>query len=170
MNSSSIRILLTDIGAFNHTISMTGVLQITNNPVLAECSVAMICAIVGPGPASRMMASTISGNATGCNTAAEIRIGCATLPVTLITFKASQAEQSVLLEWATSSEVNSSSFEIERSFAGKDWNNIGSLDAIGGERSHRYYSFRDPSPRNGSNLYRLKMIDTDGTYPIKQYP
>ncbi|MCE6992784.1 T9SS type A sorting domain-containing protein [Dyadobacter sp. CY323] len=156
--------LLTDIKAFNHAISMTGALQITNNPVLSECSVAMICTIIGPAPASRVMAPTISGNATGCNTRAEIRVGCTTLPVTLIAFKASREEQSVLLEWATSSEVNSSSFEIERSFAGKDWNNIGSVDAAGEQRGHHSYAFRDPFPVKGSNLYRLKMIDADGTY------
>ena len=160
--------LLDDIGAFNHAISMTGALQITDNPVLSKCSVAMICTIIGPAPASRVMAPTISGNATGCNTRAEIRVGCTTLPVTLIDFKASQKEHSVLLEWATSSEVNSSSFQIEHSLAGQDWNNIGSVEAIGVERSHSYYSFRDTSPLKGSNLYRLKMIDVDGTYALSR--
>jgi hypothetical protein len=156
--------LLTDIGAFNHAISMTGALQITDNPSLSECSVVMICAINGPGPASRVMAPLISGNATGCNTRAEIRVGCTSLPVTLIAFEASQEEKGVLLEWSTASEVNSSSFEIERSFTGRDWSKIGSVDAVGEERSHSFYSFKDPFPLRGSNLYRLKMIDIDGTY------
>jgi hypothetical protein len=156
--------VLTDIGAFNHAIAMTGALQITDNPSLSECSVAMICTINGPAPASRVMAPLISGNATGCNTRAEIRASCTALPVTLIAFKASQQEQSVLLQWATSSEVNASIFEIERSFSGKDWNSIGRVNATGEESTHQEYAFNDASPSSGSNLYRLKMVDIDGTY------
>ncbi|TLV03389.1 T9SS type A sorting domain-containing protein [Dyadobacter luticola] len=156
--------VLTDINALNHPIGMSGALQITGNSMLSNCAVVMICAMVGGSVSSRIMAPAISDNAPGCNFPSEIRTACSSLPVTLVSFEATKQEKTVLLNWATSSEVNSKTFDIQHSSTGKDWKYIGSLAAAGSEASLTSYSFQDISPKAGQNFYRLKMIDIDGTY------
>ncbi|WP_146202213.1 hypothetical protein [Dyadobacter jejuensis] len=102
------------------------------------------------------------------------RLKSVPLPVTLISFTATKvsggAERSTaLLIWQTSSEVNSDRFDIERSQDGKKWSSIGNVAAGGDKSSNTNYSFIDKTPtydrtRPGENLYRLKMIDKDGTF------
>ena len=87
------------------------------------------------------------------------------LPVTLVRFSAVKAEKAVSLNWSTSQEVNSDHFEVERSQDGKTWNKLGDVSASG-ETSKiiTQYTYLDPAPANGENLYRLKMVDRDQTY------
>ena len=86
------------------------------------------------------------------------------LPVTLISFDVKSAEQTAQLYWATSEETNSDRFEIQRSMDGKTWSAIGEVDAVGESKVNREYSYTDKMPGRGENLYRLKMIDLDGTF------
>ncbi|WP_161597046.1 FG-GAP-like repeat-containing protein [Dyadobacter flavalbus] len=86
------------------------------------------------------------------------------LPVELISFNADTVEKSVELHWATASEVNSKSFEIERSKNARDWNQIGSVPANVNVKSISHYSFTDVAVLSGTYYYRLKMTDQDGTY------
>lgn len=90
------------------------------------------------------------------------------LPVVLVSFTGVARERMSYLEWATSEEINSSHFEIERSDDAKSWRRIGSVEAHGTDMVSALvptrYSFTDASPLGGSNFYRLKMVDraTDG--------
>ena len=89
------------------------------------------------------------------------------LPVTLVNFNATPKEQTVQLKWQTTSEVNASHFEIERSGNGKTWETLGSVDAIGDGPGT--YEYVDASPLSNVNYYRLKMVDraadhVDGNY------
>ncbi|TKT88613.1 T9SS type A sorting domain-containing protein [Dyadobacter frigoris] len=91
------------------------------------------------------------------------------LPVTLTDFSAVKSEQSALLSWKTTKETNSDRFEIERSIDGKTWLKLGSILAQGESDGDQQYTFMDKLPVNGGpshgeNLYRLQMIDSDGTY------
>ncbi|MGG7666648.1 T9SS type A sorting domain-containing protein [Dyadobacter sp. BHUBP1] len=86
------------------------------------------------------------------------------LPVILINFNAIKEENSAHLTWTTSEEANSKQFDIERSPDAKTWTRIGSVLAVGESNTTTYYSFRDGAPHQGLNYYRLKMIDTDGSY------
>lgn len=86
------------------------------------------------------------------------------LPVTLISFKAQSEGQTASLSWATSEEINSDRFDIERSQNGKNWAKIGSLASHKESSTNQYYSFVDASPLRGDNLYRLKMVDLDETF------
>lgn len=102
----------------------------------------------------------------------------APLPVTLISFTATkvsgEAEGSAaLLNWQTSSETNSDRFDIERSLDGKKWMNIGNVTASGDKKTSSLYSFPDKNPMDGrsvatENLYRLKMIDRDGSFSFSR--
>ncbi|WP_353720942.1 T9SS type A sorting domain-containing protein [Dyadobacter sp. 676] len=86
------------------------------------------------------------------------------LPVTLVSFKAMAEGQTASLAWTTSEETNSDRFEIERSQNGKNWTKIGSVASHKESSVTRHYSFVDPTPLNGDNLYRLKMVDLDETF------
>lgn len=86
------------------------------------------------------------------------------LPVTLVSFKAQSEGPTAALSWTTSEEINSDHFDIERSQNGKNWAKIGSLASHKESSVTQYYSFVDASPLRGDNLYRLKMVDLDGTF------
>lgn len=85
------------------------------------------------------------------------------LPVTIADITALGREHSVDLYWSTSSEVNSKTFEIQRSINGTDFEIIGQVQASGDSKVERKYTFTDETPSKGSNFYRLKMIDRDGS-------
>ena len=87
------------------------------------------------------------------------------LPVVLADFKAKDSgEKTVELTWTTASETNSAYFEVQKSALGKNWSTIGTVQARGESTAHQFYHFIDTTPWNGQNLYRLKLIDRDGTF------
>lgn len=87
-------------------------------------------------------------------------------PVSLISFNAQKEAQTAVLSWSTAEEINSDRFEVEHSLNGKNWQMIGSVAARGSSRNTQWYSFTDNNPANGSNLYRLRMVDRDGSFEI----
>ena len=86
------------------------------------------------------------------------------LPVTLTRFTASAEGKTALLSWATTEEINSDRFEIERSTDGRNWGLIGTVASTGESKVLVDYTFSDNTPFAGENLYRLKMVDKDNTY------
>ena len=86
------------------------------------------------------------------------------LPVTLVSFNAKAEGQTATLDWSTSAETNSDRFNIERSRNGKTWLEIGNVSSNHESLTLKRYFFTDANPLDGENLYRLKMIDADGTY------
>ncbi|MFB9294249.1 T9SS type A sorting domain-containing protein [Persicitalea jodogahamensis] len=106
-----------------------------------------------------------SGNSTendNRSTTASVIAGPA--PVLLSSFSAQKEAQTALLSWSTAEEVNSERFEVEHSLNGKSWRMIGQVAAEGNSKNTQWYSFTDVNPANGSNLYRLRMVDRDGTF------
>ncbi|MCF2489237.1 T9SS type A sorting domain-containing protein [Dyadobacter sp. CY347] len=137
-------------------------LTITNNESLGTCAVAGICAFL---TTSSPDVVAIYNNSTGCNSQEEVETDCASLPVTLVAFTAEKNENFVQVRWSTSSEVNSSHFEIQHSHdAGKSWDILGDVQAGRESFEERKYEFIHLNPSNGENLYRLKMIDLDKTF------
>ncbi len=88
----------------------------------------------------------------------------ATLPVTLVNFTAVQQGSTVMLQWSTSSELNTAHFQVERSSNGTDFSRIASVDAAGTSSALRKYNSGDKTPKNGTNFYRLKQVDLDGNF------
>ncbi|MCF2488678.1 GEVED domain-containing protein [Dyadobacter sp. CY347] len=82
------------------------------------------------------------------------------LPVTLISFTGKPVEESNELTWKTSSEVDFSHFEIQRSLNGKTFEKIGEQ----APDEARIYTFLDLNAPAGIAYYRLKMIDLDTKY------
>lgn len=86
------------------------------------------------------------------------------LPVTLVSFDLTKSESKVYIKWTTSSETNSSYFDIERSSDARNWNVIGQISARVNANTSSVYDFTDMAPANGINYYRLKMVDLDQTF------
>jgi hypothetical protein len=58
--------------------------------------------------------------------------------------------------------VNVQGFDVERSATGKYFEKVGYVKSAGTPRGS--YNFTDEVPMNGTNYYRLKMINTNGTF------
>lgn len=87
------------------------------------------------------------------------------LPVTLARFDATGEGNTALISWSTTYETNSDRFEVERSVNGKSWEMIGSVKSSGESRQLIDYHFVDLHPvYSQENLYRLRMVDIDGTF------
>lgn len=84
------------------------------------------------------------------------------LPVVLINFNGYLQQKNISLQWTTSSESNSSHFELEKSFDGTNFRQIASIAAAGYSTSVKQYSWLDQEQPSEINYYRLKMIDLDG--------
>ncbi len=86
------------------------------------------------------------------------------LPITLSSFISLPKTHAIQLRWSTSSEINNSHFEVERSANGADWDMLGKVNGHGTTSVPREYAFEDPTPLAGLNYYRLRQVDFDGTF------
>ncbi|XZF16087.1 GEVED domain-containing protein [Chitinophagaceae bacterium MMS25-I14] len=86
------------------------------------------------------------------------------LEVTMMSFSAEAKNNATELSWVTSSEKNSSYFDVERSTDGRTFSKIGSVDAQGTTELTHEYNYEDNSPASGINYYRLKSVDMDGSF------
>lgn len=97
---------------------------------------------------------------------------CGPLPVELMTFRAEKINnQDALLTWATASEQNSASFEIERSTDARTYHFVGNIAAAGHSHSYLSYQFTDKDLKIADNsifYYRLKLVDTEGTFSYSE--
>lgn len=86
------------------------------------------------------------------------------VPVQLVEFNAVKAGKVGHLTWSTSSEVNSKEFQVQHSTDnGATWTQLGLVAAKGNSNVTSNYSLDDVSPVIGKNLYRLNMVDLDGS-------
>jgi hypothetical protein len=86
------------------------------------------------------------------------------LPVELTRFDATAKGTGVNLTWATATEKNSDRFEVQRSATGGEYNTIGTVKGQGSTSMAHNYSFVDSRPLAGTSYYRLRQVDTDGTF------
>ena len=82
------------------------------------------------------------------------------LPVALLSFTASLTEENtVLLQWATATEINNDYFLIQRSKDGINWETIIQTDGAGNSSQLINYSAIDGEPFSGISFYRLVQVD-----------
>jgi hypothetical protein len=87
------------------------------------------------------------------------------LPVTLLNFTGSIINNKAMLTWSVASEINNKGFEVQQSRDNKTFTPIGSVTGWGNTSVMTQYSFTDPSKLlSGTNYYRLKQIDADGSF------
>ena len=102
-----------------------------------------------------------TGTYTFCGSAG---LGSTLLPVEIISFRAVEQNNKVILNWTTASESNNSYFEIERSITGNQYEPIGRVAGGGTTSQTTHYNFTDFAPFTATNYYRLKQVDIDGRY------
>jgi hypothetical protein len=92
------------------------------------------------------------------------RVSGSPLPIRLLSFTGTKQENSVQLNWKTSSEQNSSYYNVQFSEDGNTWNSLGKVSAAGNSNVEKNYLLIHKSPVNGANYYRLILYDKDGKY------
>jgi hypothetical protein len=86
----------------------------------------------------------------------------------IIPLQAKEQKIGNMLQWSTSSEINSHNFVIEKSLDGVEFTNIGVLEAAGISGEKKGYRFLDMGMNEERALYRLKQIDLDGMFDYSQ--
>ncbi len=90
------------------------------------------------------------------------------LPLKLGDFTAVKKATGIQLNWETITEQNTSHFEIEKSTDGINFSYLGRVTAAGNSTDKLTYAFTDVNPATGTNFYRLKMADLDGTFSMSR--
>jgi Secretion system C-terminal sorting domain len=85
------------------------------------------------------------------------------IPIELMSFKGSLIQDKANLQWATASERNAKEFVVEKSTDAKEFVAIGAV-AAKNTSSVSNYTFNDDKLNENLNYYRLKMVDTDGSF------
>ncbi len=101
---------------------------------------------------------TYTSSSTGC-------VNCtSSLPVELLRFNVTKADNHVICNWETASELNCDYFILERSSDGMNFEPYGQLDGAGTSTQVHTYTLYDSSPiTDGVSYYRLAQYDFDGT-------
>ena len=90
------------------------------------------------------------------------------LPLNLIRFAYTKSGNNVVLSWSTTTEINASYFDVERSADARSFAPIGKVTAKNTTNQNNY-QFTDARPLSGVNYYRLKMVDADGKFKYSPY-
>jgi hypothetical protein len=80
---------------------------------------------------------------------------------TLLVLSGQVSGPNINLTWTTSAEINSSVFEVEKSYDGITFHRISTVQAAGNKLSPSTYNFTDPENVQ-YNYYRIKMQHSDG--------
>ena len=169
-----------DNGAFSPCATVTGPTRTTANFVLGPINLSNISALqnvpsnktvtfrITPFDASSASGSFLIGSGTA-DTDADLSIMGSfsdniTFPVTLSDFQSRKVKDKVFLKWETQSEVHFNHFILERSTDGKSFYDIAKINGSKQSQGSKY-SYTDNAPDATTiNYYRLKMMDTDGSF------
>jgi Secretion system C-terminal sorting domain len=89
-------------------------------------------------------------------------VGCI-LPVTYRAYDVTlQANQTTQIDWVTNPATNADDYQIERSFDGVNFSNIGVVDAQSNILTDNAYRFVDAQVLDATAYYRIKQVDLDG--------
>ncbi len=88
---------------------------------------------------------------------------CDVLPSKMLKFNAQLYTNKATLVW-TNREENITGYDVERSIDGINFSFAGHVDAKGPNGSDVSYTFTDPVEITGKTFYRLKLINTSGSY------
>ena len=112
---------------------------------------------------------TVTPTAEPYSLATQVNTVCENvLPLNLIRFAYTKNGNNILLSWSTTTEVNTSYFDVERSADARNFAPIGKVTAKNTSNQNDYL-FNDARPLNGVNYYRLKMVDQDGKFKYSPY-
>ena len=84
------------------------------------------------------------------------------LPLRFTSFTSTSTNNTVLLQWATADEMNTSSFDVQKSTDGAEWKLLATVAAKG--NSVNEYIVTDNAAFDKINYYRIKESDIDGMF------
>jgi hypothetical protein len=111
------------------------------------------------------IANSMTATQTNASNSTSEFSSCASipLPVDYLFFTAKKlSENSGLIEWATATEKNNHYFEVQRSYNGKDFATLETIEGNGTRNSLSSYSYVDNEIASSVVYYRLKQVDMDG--------
>ncbi|MEO0727995.1 MAG: hypothetical protein AAFZ63_25840, partial [Bacteroidota bacterium] len=85
------------------------------------------------------------------------------LPVDWLDISAEAQSKSIMLKWQTATETNNDFMAIEHSTDGVNFKEIGRVNGAGNSTSTQSYAWEDRTPIIGTNYYRVRQVDFDGT-------
>lgn len=87
------------------------------------------------------------------------------LPVELLSLQAKLlTDKTIQLDWQTATELNNKGFDLERSPDAQRWEKLTFVAGQGNSYGTHTYRWLDKAPFIGTNYYRLRQIDYDGSY------
>ena len=86
----------------------------------------------------------------------------AVLPITLLSQQLVIKNLGIDFKWTTASEENNSHFTVDHSIDGKNFTELGRIEANFERSGNKDYIFSHYSPIRGINYYRLNQFDLDG--------
>lgn len=111
----------------------------------------------------RLYAVESGGNVTlGCVDQADMIIDFGILPVVWNSFEAQKRDEMVKVSWSTGHENNNDYYRVMRSNNSMEWEEIGTVNAVGFSEDVQSYEFDDESPLEGVNQYKIIQVDNDG--------
>ncbi|HPH23570.1 MAG TPA: T9SS type A sorting domain-containing protein, partial [Chitinophagaceae bacterium] len=116
-----------------------------------------------PGGAGTLNTLNIGPKSNVTYSASIAPIVCFPLPVDFASFDVTKNNQTAVIDWVTTNEFNSASFDIERSTDALHFTTIGNVPAKN-LAIENAYTFTDLYPVAGINYYRLKQIDKNGKF------
>lgn len=143
VNPADLRLLISTDGSFNSSTPIAGAIRVSGNLYRFDG--------VNTEDANYFTLGTINPIVTP-------------LPITLLDFTAKKEGRTVVLNWATASEENNDRFEIEKTMDGVNWEVFQTLKGKNHSSSIINYETVDVNPNMGTNYYRLKQIDYNGTF------
>ena len=96
----------------------------------------------------------------------KVAFNATTLPVSLTSFTGEKANNGIRLNWKTASELNNDHFDILRSTNGQTFSTLTSVAGKGTSNQVNTSSYLDNAPESGTNYYKLKQVDKDGTATV----
>ncbi|MBC7423594.1 MAG: hypothetical protein H7334_09105 [Ferruginibacter sp.] len=108
---------------------------------------------------AEFLVNSFSGGGAGAAT-------LSVLPVTYISFSAAVQNDKVALQWTTATEINSSTFSVQRSLDGIHFETLGTVPAAGNSnviRNYRYDDTKGTALKGAVLFYKIAETDINGT-------
>lgn len=84
------------------------------------------------------------------------------VPVEFHSYSATSLDKAIQIDWATSTEVDNKTFELEKSMDGRNFDYVEEVRGAGNSTTLQTYTLMDENPQNGENYFRIKQIDNNG--------
>jgi hypothetical protein len=154
-----------DVAFFEGPVILSNFLSSTCIPTQGSGTVSVNFVSLGNDPRAVVVPGTGNcGGGNSCPTQALTVSYAATgaMPILISTFYAKCHNNLVTLNWQTLSEINAKEFIIQKN-TGNGFTDIKTIPAFNKENGASYIT-TDNNQNKGTTLYRLKMVDFDGTY------